>query len=111
MPRSTACKPAASGSPTGPGRPGGPARRAGPWTQRQQQGLVRDRRATRETHRVYALDFRGHGLSDWPGRYSFELFRDDLHAFMEARNLSGATLVGHSMGGSPPSCSPSRSRG
>ncbi|MET7859337.1 alpha/beta hydrolase [Streptomyces sp. NPDC005318] len=50
-------------------------------------------------HRVYALDFRGHGLSDWPGRYSFELFRDDLHAFMEARNLSGATVVGHSMGG------------
>ncbi|MET8513108.1 alpha/beta hydrolase [Streptomyces sp. NPDC005077] len=50
-------------------------------------------------HRVYALDFRGHGLSDWTGRYSFELFRDDLHAFMEARNLAGATVVGHSMGG------------
>ncbi|MEU8626477.1 alpha/beta hydrolase [Streptomyces sp. NPDC048669] len=50
-------------------------------------------------HRVYALDFRGHGLSDWPGRYSFELFRDDLHAFLEARNLSGATVIGHSMGG------------
>lgn len=50
-------------------------------------------------HRVYAVDFRGHGLSDWPGRYSFELFRDDLHAFLEARNLPGATLVGHSMGG------------
>ncbi|MFD0019728.1 alpha/beta fold hydrolase [Streptomyces sp. NPDC058382] len=50
-------------------------------------------------HRVYALDFRGHGLSDWTGRYSFELFRDDLHAFLEARNLSGATVVGHSMGG------------
>ncbi|WNI33809.1 alpha/beta hydrolase [Streptomyces sp. ITFR-6] len=50
-------------------------------------------------NRVYAIDFRGHGLSDWPGRYSFELFRDDLHAFLEARNLSGATVVGHSMGG------------
>ncbi len=50
-------------------------------------------------HRVYAPDFRGHGLSDWPGRYSFELFRDDLHAFLEARNLAGATVVGHSMGG------------
>ncbi|WP_406151379.1 alpha/beta fold hydrolase [Streptomyces sp. NBC_01012] len=50
-------------------------------------------------HRVYALDFRGHGLSDWPGRYSFEFFRDDLHAFLEARNLSGATVIGHSMGG------------
>ncbi|MFJ3532666.1 MULTISPECIES: alpha/beta fold hydrolase [unclassified Streptomyces] len=50
-------------------------------------------------NRVYAIDFRGHGLSDWPGRYSLELFRDDLHAFLEARNLSGATVVGHSMGG------------
>ncbi|WP_405808572.1 alpha/beta hydrolase [Streptomyces sp. NBC_01520] len=50
-------------------------------------------------HRVYALDFRGHGLSDWPGRYSLELFRDDLHAFLEVRNLSGAVLIGHSMGG------------
>ncbi|MGA6172692.1 alpha/beta fold hydrolase [Streptomyces sp. NPDC012600] len=50
-------------------------------------------------HRVYAPDFRGHGLSDWPGRYSFELFRDDLHAFLEARNLAGATVIGHSMGG------------
>jgi pimeloyl-ACP methyl ester carboxylesterase len=50
-------------------------------------------------HRVYAPDFRGHGLSDWPGRYSFELFRDDLHAFLEARDLTGATVVGHSMGG------------
>ncbi|MCM2415886.1 alpha/beta fold hydrolase [Streptomyces sp. RKAG290] len=50
-------------------------------------------------HRVYALDFRGHGLSDWTGRYSFELFRDDLHAFLEARNLSGATVIGHSLGG------------
>ncbi|THA36196.1 alpha/beta hydrolase [Streptomyces sp. A1277] len=51
------------------------------------------------THRVYAFDFRGHGLSDWTGRYSFELFRDDLHGFLEARNLAGATVVGHSMGG------------
>ncbi|MFI1189881.1 alpha/beta fold hydrolase [Streptomyces californicus] len=50
-------------------------------------------------HHVFAPDFRGHGLSDWPGRYSFETFRDDLHAFLEARNLAGATVVGHSMGG------------
>ncbi|MGW8884144.1 alpha/beta fold hydrolase [Streptomyces sp. NPDC055749] len=59
--------------------------------------LVAERLA--DEYRVYALDFRGHGLSDWPGRYSFELFRDDLHAFLEARNLYGATVVGHSMGG------------
>ncbi|MEI7032191.1 alpha/beta hydrolase [Streptomyces pratensis] len=62
-------------------------------------GWARIARDLAADHRVYALDFRGHGLSDWPGRYSFELFRDDLHAFLEARNLAGATVVGHSMGG------------
>ncbi|MFD9500088.1 alpha/beta fold hydrolase [Streptomyces sp. NPDC060035] len=61
------------------------------WTEIAEQLAVR--------HRVYALDFRGHGLSDWPGRYSFEFFRDDLHAFLEVRNLSGAIVIGHSMGG------------
>lgn len=51
------------------------------------------------TRRVYALDLRGHGLSDWPGRYSFEGFRDDLRGFIDALGLAGADVVGHSMGG------------
>ncbi|MFE4857552.1 alpha/beta fold hydrolase [Streptomyces sp. NPDC056670] len=51
------------------------------------------------TRRVYALDLRGHGLSDWPGGYSFEAFRDDLHGFITELGLAGADLVGHSMGG------------
>ncbi|WP_328314381.1 alpha/beta hydrolase [Streptomyces sp. NBC_00442] len=51
------------------------------------------------THRVYALDLRGHGLSDWPGGYSFESFRDDLHGFITELGLEGADVVGHSMGG------------
>ncbi|MFG3280920.1 alpha/beta fold hydrolase [Streptomyces sp. NPDC048111] len=51
------------------------------------------------TRRVYALDLRGHGLSDWPGTYSFEAFRDDLRGFMTQLGLRGAELVGHSMGG------------
>ncbi|MGW2559467.1 alpha/beta fold hydrolase [Streptomyces sp. NPDC001514] len=50
-------------------------------------------------HRVYALDLRGHGLSDWPGSYGFDVFRDDLRAFITALGLAGATVVGHSMGG------------
>nr|WP_199546665.1 alpha/beta hydrolase [Streptomyces sp. N35] len=50
-------------------------------------------------HRVYALDLTGHGLSDWPGTYSFAGFRDDLCAFIEDRGLAGATVIGHSMGG------------
>ncbi|MBC9715006.1 alpha/beta fold hydrolase [Streptomyces sp. TRM66268-LWL] len=50
-------------------------------------------------HRVYAVDLTGHGLSDWPGTYSFAGFRDDLRAFIEDRGLAGATVIGHSMGG------------
>ncbi|MFF1482506.1 alpha/beta fold hydrolase, partial [Streptomyces sp. NPDC058301] len=51
------------------------------------------------THRVHALDLRGHGLSDWPGSYSFEGFRDDLRGFIDALGLAGADVVAHSMGG------------
>ncbi|RCH70323.1 alpha/beta hydrolase [Streptomyces sp. SDr-06] len=51
------------------------------------------------TRRVYAVDLRGHGLSDWPGAYSFEAFRDDLHGFITELSLGGADVVGHSMGG------------
>ncbi|MFG2719059.1 alpha/beta fold hydrolase [Streptomyces sp. NPDC048416] len=51
------------------------------------------------TRRVYALDLRGHGLSDWPGGYSFEAFRDDLSGFITELGLAGTDVVAHSMGG------------
>lgn len=50
-------------------------------------------------HCVYALDLRGHGRSAWPGRYAFELMRDDVLGFADALGLTGVTLVGHSLGG------------
>jgi 3-oxoadipate enol-lactonase len=43
-------------------------------------------------------DLRGHGASEWPGRYSFHLMNDDIVAFIDALNLPTFTLVGHSMG-------------
>ncbi|MFE0642447.1 alpha/beta fold hydrolase [Streptomyces sp. NPDC058877] len=49
-------------------------------------------------HRVYAIDLRGHGLSDRPGRYGFEDFRDELGGFLKALDLTGASVVAHSMG-------------
>ncbi|MEK8145525.1 alpha/beta hydrolase [Streptomyces sp. M10(2022)] len=52
-----------------------------------------------EEWRVYALDMRGHGESDWPDEYAFELMRDDLFGFLEACELDRVGLVGHSMGG------------
>ncbi|RFU41648.1 alpha/beta fold hydrolase [Actinomadura logoneensis] len=49
--------------------------------------------------RVYALDLRGHGRSDWPGEYSLELMRDDVLGFLDALALDRVDLIGHSMGG------------
>lgn len=49
--------------------------------------------------RVFALDLRGHGDSDWPGDYSFELMCRDVLGFLDQLSLSTVTLVGHSMGG------------
>jgi pimeloyl-ACP methyl ester carboxylesterase len=52
-----------------------------------------------ERFRVYAIDLRGHGDSAHPGRYSFELMRDDVLAFLDAAGIERCVLVGHSMGG------------
>ncbi|MGE7387024.1 alpha/beta fold hydrolase [Streptomyces sp. NPDC004126] len=49
--------------------------------------------------RVYALDLRGHGRSEWAGAYSLELMRDDVLGFLDAVGLDRVDLVGHSMGG------------
>lgn len=51
------------------------------------------------THRVYALDLRGHGDSERPdGEYSPRVMAEDVIAFMNALGIRRATLVGHSMG-------------
>lgn len=49
--------------------------------------------------RVFTLDLRGHGDSDWPGTYSFQLMRDDVVGVLDELGLGKVTLVGHSMGG------------
>jgi len=55
--------------------------------------LARDRR-------VYALDLRGHGNSDRPASgYAMRDLADDVVAFMDAKAIARATIVGHSMGG------------
>ncbi|WP_043263357.1 alpha/beta fold hydrolase [Streptomyces sp. CT34] len=50
------------------------------------------------THRVFALDQRGHGRSDWPGEYGFARWRDDAIGFVETLGLGRVTLIGHSLG-------------
>jgi pimeloyl-ACP methyl ester carboxylesterase len=51
------------------------------------------------THRVYALDLRGHGRSAHRDRYSLELMRDDVIGFLDAVGVERCVLIGHSMGG------------
>jgi pimeloyl-ACP methyl ester carboxylesterase len=50
-------------------------------------------------YRVYALDQRGHGDSERPAAgYAVKDFAADVVAFMDAKGLRRATVVGHSMG-------------
>ena len=50
-------------------------------------------------YHVYALDLRGHGESDKPeSGYGLNDFAADVLAFMDAKRLRRATIVGHSMG-------------
>jgi 3-oxoadipate enol-lactonase len=53
-----------------------------------------------ERFRVIAPDLRGHGDSDWPGSYSFQLMCDDVLGLFDLLGLEKVTLVGHSMGAS-----------
>ena len=48
---------------------------------------------------VYAIDMRGHGLSDKPGSYQSPDLRDDLVRFLDALDLRGVLFVAHSRGG------------
>jgi pimeloyl-ACP methyl ester carboxylesterase len=54
--------------------------------------------ALAERYRVYAVDLRGHGDTDWPGNYSFQLMRDDAIGLLDHLGLRRVVLVGHSMG-------------
>jgi non-heme chloroperoxidase len=51
-------------------------------------------------YRTISYDRRGHGRSDDPGAgYDYETLASDLAALIEHLDLSGLTLVGHSMAG------------
>ncbi len=51
-------------------------------------------------HRVAGFDLVGFGATDKPRvRYEIALLRDHLLAFLEARGLRDAVVVGHSLGG------------
>ncbi len=51
-----------------------------------------------ERFHVVALDFRGHGDSDFPEQLRAGAFSDDLDALLRHLSAPGAILVGHSLG-------------
>jgi esterase len=54
-----------------------------------------------ERHDVAALDFRGHGESDWApdGTYEFDGYVRDAVSALDALGWSEAMVIGHSLGG------------
>jgi pimeloyl-ACP methyl ester carboxylesterase len=53
-----------------------------------------------ETYHVFALDLRGHGLTDKPASgYGMDEMADDVVAFMTHFGIENATVIGHSTGG------------
>jgi esterase len=52
-----------------------------------------------DRYRVFALDQRGHGDSDWASEYGFALMTADLLGFLDTLDLREVTLMGLSMGG------------
>src|SRR6185312_11088001 len=50
--------------------------------------------------RCIGFDRRGHGRSDQPARgYDHDTLADDVAGLIEALDLTGLTLIGHSMAG------------
>lgn len=50
-------------------------------------------------YKVYTIDQRNHGKSDWSDDFSYEIMAEDLHSFVEEHKLEDFILMGHSMGG------------
>ena len=63
---------------------------------RNWQAVASDLAATR---RVLAVDLRNHGVSPHDEHHDYAGMEADLLAWMDARALSRAVLIGHSMGG------------
>jgi len=52
-----------------------------------------------DKYHVYAVDMRGHGDSEKPDHgYCIQRLSEDVHEFLVAKDLSGVTMAGHSMG-------------
>ncbi|MEO3811869.1 alpha/beta hydrolase [Sphaerisporangium sp. B11E5] len=50
-------------------------------------------------HRVYAMDMRGHGASEYADDYSFPVMAEDVRALLDHLRIDRASIIGHSLGG------------
>jgi len=50
-------------------------------------------------HKVYTLDFSGHGGKPLGAPFSIELFSNEVLAFMDEHNIGKPSIFGYSMGG------------
>ena len=55
--------------------------------------------ALHSSRKVYAVNLRGHGPSDWPGTYSIQAMADDVTGLLRQLGGGPVDLVGHSLGG------------
>ncbi|KAG8193471.1 hypothetical protein JTE90_023723 [Oedothorax gibbosus] len=60
---------------------------------------VRAKISRRTKRRVYVIELRNHGMSEYSDDFSLSHCIADLENFMETSNIPRAVLVGHSMGG------------
>lgn len=51
------------------------------------------------TRTVHAISLRGHGASDWPGRYSVALMAHDIAGLLPQLSAHPIDLIAHSLGG------------
>lgn len=53
-----------------------------------------------EKYNVYAIDFRGHGDSDWSmeSHYNYEVLVEDIHEVVRHLKLDSFHMIGHSLG-------------
>ncbi|MBL4693445.1 MAG: alpha/beta fold hydrolase [Magnetovibrio sp.] len=50
-------------------------------------------------HRVFSLDLRNHGESEWADTMTYEALAADVAKFIHQHDLAPCTVLGHSMGG------------
>lgn len=56
-------------------------------------------RVLAQKHQVYLIDQRNHGKSPHSPEWDYRVMAEDLHQFIELKNIQHPIILGHSMGG------------